>query len=40
MLDRLFDALERNMATSQHIFDSVCGAIFLGSAVAIWVMLS
>lgn len=40
MLDRMFDALERNMAASQTMFDCVCSAIFIGSAVAILAMLS
>lgn len=39
-LDRMFDALERNMAQSQHVFDCICTAIFLGSGIAIWAMMS
>jgi hypothetical protein len=40
MLDRMFDRLERNMATSQYVFDCVCTAIFLGSGLTIWAMMS
>lgn len=39
-LDRMFDALERNMATSQYVFDCICTTIFLGGALAIWAAMS